>query len=68
MSLDVCCHAERVDDPDSTYELSRSCGVRVCHVCGEHKGLERCYCGWARDGGDGRRPLLDAGETIDPEE
>jgi hypothetical protein len=43
----------------------RSCGVRVCGACGHHQGLVRCYCGWSATGGDGRRELEEAGETID---
>jgi hypothetical protein len=27
-----------------------------------------CYCGWALDGGDGYQQLIEAGETIEPEE
>jgi len=29
--------------------------------------LARCYCGWASSGGDGRKELLEMGETIDPD-
>jgi hypothetical protein len=39
----------------------------VCSKCGNHVGLARCFCGWAADGGDGRRQLEEMGETIDPE-
>lgn len=46
------------------YVWDRYCGARVC-ACGDHDGLARCYCGWARDGGDGRAQLEDDGETID---
>lgn len=28
------------------YEWSNGCGARVCHKCGDHKGLAKCYCGW----------------------
>jgi hypothetical protein len=49
------------------YEFSRHCGARVCNGCGDHAGLDRCYCGWARSGGDGRRELEEAGEVIDQE-
>lgn len=64
-----CRHAERTDDPDTTYEFSRYCGVRVCAVCGDHKGLARCYCGWSTTSpGEGRRELIEDGETIDPED
>jgi hypothetical protein len=50
------------------YELNRYCGARVCHKCRDHKGLVRCYCGWAASGGDGRAELVEWGETIDPED
>jgi len=50
------------------YQMSRYCGVMVCDGCGEHKGLARCYCGWARLGGDGYRELIEMGETIEEEE
>src|SRR5688572_33014178 len=47
--------------------FSRYCGAYICNACGAHLGLVRCYCGWAADGGDGRRQLIDHGETIDDE-
>lgn len=28
------------------YEFSNYCGAYVCHICRDHKGLARCYCGW----------------------
>lgn len=43
------------------------CGAYVCDRCEQHKGLARCYCGWATSGGDGRRELIDMGETIGDE-
>lgn len=46
------------------YLLSRTCGVDVCTKCGSHKGLVRCFCGWAASGGDGRRELIEMGETL----
>ena len=46
------------------YEMSRYCGVKVCYGCGEHKNLERCYCGWSRGGGNGYRELVEMGEQI----
>jgi hypothetical protein len=48
-----------------TFVFSRYCGARVCEACGDHQGLDRCYCGWSRGGGDGRAELVDLGETID---
>lgn len=50
------------------WTLSRSCGVWTCDNCGYHSGLVRCYCGWALDGGDGYEQLIEAGETIEPDE
>ena len=43
----------RLDCPNNSkgehaYEWSPHCGVRVCNCCGDHAGLERCYCGWRR--------------------
>jgi len=49
------------------YEWSRHCGAKVCLDCGDHKGLARCFCGWASSGGDGYQELLDMGETIEPD-
>lgn len=49
------------------YLFSRYCGARVCG-CGDHKGLARCFCGWSASGGDGRRELIEMGETIEPED
>ncbi len=51
-----------------TYQFSGHCGAHVCLECSHHKGLARCYCGWAASGGDGRRELVDMGETIEPDE
>jgi len=45
---------------------SRQCGVLVCDACDSHKGLVRCYCGWAESGGDGYAELEEMGETIEP--
>jgi hypothetical protein len=56
----VCAHAD-------TFR-SRSCGVNVCHDCGHHERLVRCFCGWAASGGNGRAELVELGETIDPDE
>jgi len=50
------------------YEFSRYCGARVCEICDDHEGLERCFCGWSRSGGDGRRELEEMGETIEEDE
>lgn len=50
------------------WQFSRYCGANVCE-CGEHKGLERCYCGWSRTSpGHGYAELVEMGETIEEEE
>ncbi len=49
------------------YEWDNSCGAKVCIKCEHHQGLARCFCGWAADGGDGYRQLLDMGEQIEPD-
>lgn len=50
------------------YEQVKYCGARVCIECGDHAGLERCYCGWSRTSpGRGRQELEEMGETIDEE-
>jgi hypothetical protein len=56
------------DRGDHEYRFSPHCGAKVCDECNDHEGLARCYCGWARDGGNGRRQLEEMGETIDPED
>lgn len=49
-----------------TWAFLRYCGVPVCDRCGEHRGLERCYCGWSRTSpGRGRAELIEMGETIE---
>ena len=47
------------------YQRSKYCGVKVCDECGDHLGLERCYCGWSASGGDGLAELEEMGECID---
>lgn len=42
------------------------CGAWVCEDCERHKGLCRCYCGWAEEG-NGRTQLEEMGETIEEE-
>lgn len=49
------------------YEFNRACGAHVCVECGDHRGLDRCFCGWARSGGDGIKELIEMGEVIDPD-
>ena len=53
---------------DHDYEYQTYCGARVCNHCEDHAGLGRCFCGWSRSGGDGRRELEEMGETIDDDE
>ena len=48
--------------------FSASCGAEVCNACDHHAGLVRCYCGWSASGSDGRRELVEMGETIEPDE
>jgi hypothetical protein len=45
--------------------LNRHCGAYVCFECEAHVGLDLCYCGWSRYGGDGRQQLEDVGEVIE---
>lgn len=49
------------------YAFDSYCGAHVCIKCDDHKGLARCYCGWAMSGGDGRAELVDMGEVIEPD-
>ena len=46
------------------FSLSSYCGCHVCTNCNDHRGLDSCYCGWSRSGGDGRRELRECGESI----
>ena len=50
------------------YHFNRYCGAHVCLNCDDHKGLARCYCDSSQSGRDGRRELIEMGETIDPED
>lgn len=47
------------------HEFSSFCGAKVCVLCDDHKGLERCYCGWSVSGEDGAKELLEMGEVIE---
>jgi hypothetical protein len=50
------------------YDWMPYCGVEVCFACGDHKGLERCYCGWSKTSpGRGYEELIEMGETIEEE-
>lgn len=42
-----------------------SCASYLCSDCGAHADLERCWCGWSRSGGDGRRELIEMGENLE---
>ena len=53
---------------DHDYYFSPYCGAKVCSKCDHHEGLARCYCGWSASGGDGRRELIEMGETIEPDD
>ena len=55
------------DDHHHKYLFERYCGVDVCQDCRDHRGLARCYCGWACSGGDGRAELVEMGEVIEEE-
>ena len=50
------------------YHFQSYCGAYVCWDCDDHRGLARCYCGWAASGGSGRQELLDMGENLEEEE
>ena len=52
---------------DGRYTFCHGCGAYVCDECDDHKGLCRCYCGWAKSGRNGLRELIEIGETIDPD-
>lgn len=50
------------------YRFDRGCGVGICDLCGDHRGLERCYCGWSKTSpGRGYEELIEMGETIEEE-
>jgi len=55
------------DHNQHPYIFNKECGCYVCEKCGDHKGLARCYCGWAASGGNGIEELEALGETIDPD-
>lgn len=50
---------------DYSEKSSRTCGVRICYDCGDHKGLARCFCGWSASGGNGYAELVEMGEQIE---
>ncbi len=55
-----------MSDCQHWYAFDRYCGAHVCRRCGDHKGLERCFCGWSKTWpGHGREELIEMGETIE---
>ena len=50
-----------------TFEYDRDCAADVCPECLNHKGLDRCWCGWARSGGNGITELREMGECLEEE-
>jgi hypothetical protein len=58
-----------MSDCNHEWTWSRGCGVKVCLICDEHQGLERCFCGWSKTWpGHGREELIEMGETIDEDD
>ena len=53
------------EDHEHDYQWATYCGAQVCTDCRDHSGLARCFCGWAADGGDGYKQLVEMGEQID---
>ena len=51
-----------------TRQMDRNCGAYVCFDCDDHEGLARCYCGWARNGGNGREQLVSMGESVEDDD
>ena len=50
------------------YEWVDYCGAYVCTIvdCDDHKGLERCYCGFSKTSpGQGYQELIEMRETIE---
>ena len=45
--------------------VDKKCGVLICVICTNHKGIDYCYCGWSITGIDGKKYLQDKGEDID---
>ena len=48
-----------------TRQIHRTCGAYVCFDCRDHEWLARCFCGWARNGGNGNAQLRAMGENVD---
>ncbi len=47
------------------YEFQPYCGVDICWDCDDHKGLDRCFCGWSRFNHNGYQELIEMGEVVD---
>lgn len=56
---------ESCGEPLERRDMNGECGAQICPYCQHHQGLVRCFCGWAADGGDGRKQLEDRGENCD---
>jgi hypothetical protein len=64
----VPCKCEKCGCEIDKFCWSEYCACYVCPDCNFHQGIVRCYCGWTASGqGDGRKELIELGETIDPE-
>lgn len=52
---------------DTRY-FSKICAAKICRECDDHEGLDRCWCGWSRTGGNGNTELSEMGENIEAED
>jgi hypothetical protein len=50
------------------FHMNKYCGAFLCDKCSNHKGMERCFCGWSLSGRNGYTELLELGEVIEPED
>lgn len=51
---------------EHVYFFNRSCAAFRCVNCGNHRGMDRCYCGWSVNGkNNGVEELISMGETIE---
>lgn len=48
--------------------MNKYCGAFLCDKCSNHKGMERCFCGWSLSGRNGYTELLELSEVIEPED
>ena len=65
MSCQGCCLIHFPLDLHDFQPTHPKCGVKICWFCGEHEGLDRCFCGWSRNGGNGYQELIKMGEQIE---